>query len=88
MKITIDEKICTNIELLQYEVNARKEIISAYLHMNNGEPSELFKTYQNEYFECFKKYNLAKQEVTEKYNVPKGVSWNLDFASRELTFEE
>lgn len=85
MKIIIDEQLCTKIEMLQYEVNSRKEIITAYLQMNNT-TSNLFKSYQDEYKQYFTEYNKAKQEMLEKYEVPANRSWHLDFATRELTY--
>jgi hypothetical protein len=86
MKIIIDGQLCTKIEMLQYEVNSRKEIITAYLQMSNNTASNLFKVYQDEYRQYFTDYNKAKQEMVDKYEVPVGRSWNLDFATRELTY--
>lgn len=86
MKIVIDEELCTRIETLQYEVFSRKEIITAYLHMDENESSALFKNYQDEYREYFTAYNKAKQEMLEKYEVPAGSTWRLDFSTRELTY--
>lgn len=86
MKIIIDEQLCTKIEMLQYEVNSRKEIITAYLQMSDNTTSNLFKAYQDEYKQYFTDYNKAKQEMVEQYKVPTGSSWNLNFATRELTY--
>lgn len=86
MKIIIDEELCTKIEMLQYEVFSRKEIITSYLQMSDNTASELFKTYQAEYTDYFTQYNKAKQEMVKKYEVPSDKSWNLDFATRELTY--
>lgn len=72
--------------MLQYEVYSRKEIITAYLQMSENTASNLFKAYQDEYKQYFTDYNKAKQEIIERYNIPKDVSWNLDFATRELTY--
>jgi hypothetical protein len=88
MKIIIDEELCTKIEMLQYEVFSRKEVITTYLNTSNNASNDLFKAYQNEYKEYFTQYNKAKQEMTTKYGVPTGKAWNLDFATRELTISE
>ena len=54
--------------------------------MSDNASSNLFKAYQDEYKECFIAYNKAKQEMLDKYEVPANSTWNLDFASRELTY--
>ena len=86
MKIIIDEQLCTKIEMLQYEVFSRKEIITSYLNMSSNISSELFKAYQDEYKEYFTAYNKAKQEMLKKYQVLAVNNWNLDFTTRELTY--
>ena len=87
MKIIINEELCTKIELLQYEVNSRKEIITAYLNADIAK-TVAFEEYQKEYTNCFTEYNRAKQEMLNLYNVPTKSNWSLDFATRELTYEE
>lgn len=86
MKIIIDEQICTEIERLHYEVNSRKDIITSFLQMENVSATDLFKRYQEEYNETYTAYNKAKQEMVKQYEVPSDSSWNLDFATRELTY--
>lgn len=85
MKIIIDEELCTKIEILQYEVNSRKEIIMMYLNTNTPKTAS-FEEYQKEYTNYFKEYNKAKQEMLNIYKVPAKTNWNLDFATRELTY--
>lgn len=86
MRILVDEELCTKIEMLQYEVNSRKEIITNFLHTNNGTSTPLFEAYQNEYKKYYTEYNKAKQELLKKYEVPSGTSWKLNFATTELTY--
>lgn len=86
MKIIIDEQLCEKLEMLHYEVNSRKEIITSFLNMSSNISSELFQAYQDKYKEYFTAYNKAKQEMTKKYEVPAGENWNLDFNTRELTY--
>lgn len=85
MKIIVDNELCTRIEMLQYEVNSRKEIITTYLQTNTNK-TDLFEAYQKEYTEYFTEYNKAKQELVKTYNVPNNSKWNLNFATRELTY--
>lgn len=85
MKIIIDEELCTKIEMLQYEVNSRKEIITMYLNMGTAK-TDSFEEYQKEYTTCYTEYNKAKQEMLNIYKVPAKTNWNLDFATRELTY--
>lgn len=86
MKIIINEELCTKIEMLQYEVNSRKEIITTYLNANTPKTTS-FEEYQKEYTNCYTKYNKAKQEMLNIYKIPAESNWSLDFATRELTFE-
>jgi hypothetical protein len=85
MKIIIDEVRCTNIELLQFEVNSRKEIITGFLQ-TSLEKTELFKQYEKEYQEYFKEYNKAKLEMLKTYGISPKATWSLDFTTRELTY--
>lgn len=86
--IKIDEATVKEIERLQYEVEARKDVISQALNGNINMRNEMFKTYHEDYQEMFKAYNKAKQEMTDKYlkgTEYQGKYWNLDFLSGELT---
>jgi hypothetical protein len=85
-KIIVNEELCTRIEMLQYEVNSRKDIITSYLKNNENGLNPLFTEYQDKYKEYFMAYNKAKQELIKTYNIPKGSIWNLDFATKELTY--
>jgi hypothetical protein len=88
LKIIIDENICSKIEVLHYEVESRKEIITALLKVGTIAESELFKNYNNEYKKYFIEYNKAKQEMLEEYKIPNNCVWKLDFSTKELFYEE
>lgn len=82
MEIEISKELRNKIENLQYEVEARKDLISYMLSSNFNTDSEQFKKYETEYHNFFVEYNKAKNELVETYL--KGIdynSWNLDFAT-------
>lgn len=85
MKIRISDDLCNYIESLQYEVNARKDLC-AFMIDHGMMESESFRKYHDEYIKCNAEYNVAKNTLTKEYGI-KG-SWNLDFDTRELTYEE
>lgn len=89
MKVIIeDRQFIDDLERLQYEVFARKNIISYLLESNKV--SECFEQYHKEYLEFFKLYEKKKQEVEKLYVkpvCPMAESWNLDFMSGELTID-
>lgn len=89
--ITIENQELINlIEGLQVEVNARKDLL-AYMLQNDmvGAQTDSFDRYQQEYREFFVKLDSAKDELQKTYVLPitgtKNASWNLDFATNELT---
>ena len=83
--IIIDEELCTEIEVLQYEVEARKEIIAKILSSDIAEESPMFEKYQKEYAKYFKAYNDTKRKMLNKYSVANNTPWSLNFQTRELT---
>lgn len=85
MKIIVNKEIVEKIEVLQYEVESRKDIISQMLANGMNTSGDAFKRYHDEYQEYFIMFNKAKQEMLDIYKVPKNTSWNLDFSSYELT---
>lgn len=85
--IVVDEDLTLKIETLQYEVESRKDIMVQFLAGTISIKSEAFNAYQEEYKKYFIEYNRAKQEMLDRYGVPNDASWNLSFATRELTVE-
>lgn len=87
--IKIDEALATYIESLQYEVNARRDIISFMLERDMDTSSKAFEQYQKEYNELFVQYTTAKDELEKRFVIPavgdQRVGWNLDFATKEVT---
>lgn len=90
MKIIIEDRnFIDELENLQYEVQARKNIIGYMIEMGQMK-TDTFQEYHNEYLKFFKAYELKKKEIELKYVKPakKNVkSWNLDFGSGELTID-
>lgn len=84
-KQIVPEELCSYIEALQYEVNARKDLC-AFMIDHSMMDSPQFERYHKEYIECNIKYNAAKDQLTKMFNV-KG-PWNLEFETRELTYED
>jgi len=75
------------IESLQYETNARKDLLAFMLERGQGE-TEGFKKYHTEYIEYSTQYEMAKAQITNEYVIPKygkNASWNLDFKTATVT---
>lgn len=89
MKIIIEDRVfIEDLERLQYEVQARKNIIG-YIFESNIK-SEAFDQYHAEYLEFFKQYEKKKLDIEKLYVkpiCPIAKSWNLDFVSGELTID-
>jgi hypothetical protein len=89
MKIIIeDREFIKDLERLQYEVQARKNIIGYMLESNIK--NECFEQYHAEYLDFFTKYEKKKHEVEIFYVKPaksNAKNWNLDFNSGELTID-
>lgn len=90
MKVIIEDKAFINeLESLQYEVQARKNIIGYMIELGQVK-TETFEEYHNEYLKFFKAYELKKGEVELKYVKPNkkdAKNWTLDFGSGELTID-
>lgn len=91
--IVDNQSIIDLIQSLQYEVEARKNILKDIMNDDNGFANyneKTFDKYHKEYVKFFVEYETAKEELQkiyvkdyiEKYS---NVSWNLDFATHELT---
>ena len=89
MKIIIEDRnFIDDLERLQFEVQARQNIIGYML--NNNIKSETFDQYHTEYINLFRQYEKKKLEVEMLYvkpTCPTAKNWNLDFASGELTID-
>ena len=89
MKIIIEDRNFINdLERLQFEVQARQNIIG-YMFSNNIK-SEVFDQYHAEYLDFFKQYEKKKSEVEMLYVkpvFPEAKQWELDFETGELTID-
>lgn len=90
MKVIIEDRDFINeLESLQYEVQARKNIIGYMIEMGQMK-TDTFNEYHDEYLKFFKAYEKKKVEVETKYVRPvkkNPKNWNLDFGSGELTID-
>ena len=89
MKIIIEDRDFINdLERLQFEVQARQNLIG-YM-FNNNIKSEVFDQYHAEYLDFFKQYEKKKSEVEMLYVkpvFPEAKQWELDFETGELTID-
>jgi hypothetical protein len=86
-KIIIDQNLCEEIERLQYETNARKDVIAQVLSGSVTASTEAMESYQAEYVRYYGALEAAKAKMATQH-VPMGCSWSLDFATKTLTFQE
>ena len=87
----IDKEICNKIEALQYEVESRKDIITAVIAGTVNMKGDMFDKYHAEFQKYFTDYNKAKQEMMDKYITDpalKNKNWNLTFNTCELVIED
>ncbi len=84
--VIVNEELCTKIESLQYEVESRKEIIAQVVSSMIYTNGNLFEQYQEEYRKFYIEFNQAKAEMLRTYGISDDTPWNLDFATRELTY--
>lgn len=87
--VTVNEEVRDKIQALQYEVESRKDLLAHMIQTGTDIKSEAFRRYEREYQEFFVQYNMAKETLQNAVLAPKVegklVSWNLDFASCEVT---
>lgn len=90
--IEIKEELSNYIERLNFEVNAKERIVKSMLgdnSYNNLMENDNFLKYQEKYEVAFAEYEIMKQELMNMIpqNLRDGhqLSWNLDFATRELS---
>lgn len=92
-KITIeDQGVINHLEALGYEANARKDLLAYLVQTGTALSDPAFQAYHKEFEEVFARYELAKSEFEKQYVRPlapdgRTLSWNLDYASRELTVQ-
>ncbi len=90
MVIKIPEDVSSYLESLQYECNARADLI-AFMVRQGLQDAEGFKKYHTEYVDFHAQFELAKQEMEEKYlkpEVPGPFTWALDFRTHEVTIKD
>ena len=88
--IKLSEDVVTKLERLQYEVDARRGLIeSKNYDLNSGS----FKTYHDEYINKHVEFEQYKDFITKTFVAPNvspdvlaETTWNVDFATQELTF--
>lgn len=91
--ITIEnQEVINHLEALGYESNARKDLLAYLVQTGVSLSDPSFQAYHKEFEEAFARYELAKSEFEKQYVRPlapdgRTLSWNLDFASRELTVQ-
>ena len=92
----ISNEVANYIESLDYEISARKELISFMIKNNIDVDGDAFKKYHEELVEYIKEFNLAKKELEEsiKHNFktdetyPNGFNWTLDYRTALVTVSE
>lgn len=84
-----DSPIIQELEVTNYEVNSRMNIISYMLSNNMNVGSDMAREYQREYMEFFIKYQTLKDKFYREQVLPKLDKaydrWNLDFATGTVT---
>ena len=89
IEVVIPEKMSDYIESLQYEVNARKNLVAFCLERNMSLDNETYKKYHKEYVDYTAQFELAKKEMEKEYILPKypKAKWALDFSTHTLSIE-
>lgn len=86
----VTQEWVNKIEALQYEVNARRELMMHMIEGGVDPESAGYVRYHREYLEFFKKLEQAKEEFAEEYIYPQTngerVPWNLDFKTQTVSF--
>lgn len=89
--VKIPEEVRDKIQMLQYEYDSKKELLTHMINAGVNIENEAFKTYESEYQKVFVNYNNAKQDMQTKYLEPavpgKLLKWNLNFFNAEATCE-
>lgn len=79
-----------NLERLQYEIDAKKDLLTWMLSSNTI--SDRIEAYEKEYQNTFIEYQKAKHLFENKYvrtampnDASQLISWNLDFETRKVS---
>lgn len=93
VKVLIETELSNYIEGLQYEINARENIIKSILTTEGITINkELFNEYHKELADFKAEYEKAKEQLQLKYMPEEfkehSVVWSLDFATCVVTFEK
>ena len=87
--IRIPQETVNHIQALQYECDSRKGLLAFMLDKGGTPESEGFRAYHDEYRRFNVEYEQAKEKMQKELLEPqvpgKLLSWNLDFASGEVT---
>ncbi|MDO4313783.1 MAG: hypothetical protein Q4C52_11940 [Eubacteriales bacterium] len=95
IKLPIPTDVTLEIQRLNYEMEARKNVLTRLIEANIDDPTfdekPLFQTIHNRFVDANAKYDLAKEDFAARY-LPKylkdhRVRWSLDYATSELTIE-
>ena len=87
MKVKIPDKMVDYLESLQYECNARADLL-AFLIRSGLKDTEGFESYHAEYVKFHIEYEIAKKELDTLYLRPvckQPYKWNLNFGTKEVT---
>lgn len=90
--IVENQEIINLIEAEGYEVSSRKDLLSHMISAGIVPSDSNFQAYHKEYQEHFVKYEALKAELEKAYVLPlapdgRKLTWNLDFATRELAVQ-
>lgn len=88
--LKVTQEWVNRIEALQYETNARRELVAYMIGNSYDTESDSYIKYHTEYMDFFKKLEEAKEEFAREYVYPeangKQIPWNLDFKTGTVTF--
>lgn len=95
IKLMIPEEVTLKIQRLNYEMEARKNVLVRLIEANINDPAfdekPLFQTMHDRFVEANAKYDLAREEFAANflpgYLEGHQVSWTLDYATSELSIE-
>lgn len=86
--IMVSEEDRTRVQKADVEASSRMNLIGFMISRNMDTSGDQFKRYEEEYRAAFMEFEAAKEYISNKYLKDiKAISWNLDYESRELTYE-
>lgn len=86
-KILVPDEIVNEIQALDVETSARRDLIAFMITNNMNVDTEQFNKYQMEYNKYFKLFDIAKTNFENdfvKAQYPTAENWELLYASREV----